>query len=183
MVSQKIEYTEKVYLYSSGMPEELIDKSKTILQTHGVDLKDLVIIESPENVPQGAIMITLWPHYLSVAKVKRVREGSIYAPQLFNIDLWLLAWYHVHDFFLQKRQAQRVSKQMASGWPMRPERGLLIWHKNARLRMRVPSPWGTNLMLMGIKYNTWKRGKAFSRHLSIVNQVEHSVRYQWKRNK
>ena len=68
------------------MPEELIDKSKTILQNHGVDLKDLVIIESPENVPQGAIMITLWPHYLSVAKVKRVREGSIYAPQLFNID-------------------------------------------------------------------------------------------------
>ena len=69
------------------MPEELIDRSKTILQNHGVDLKDLVIIESPENVPQGAIMITLWPHYLSVAKVKRVREGSIYAPQLFNIDL------------------------------------------------------------------------------------------------
>ena len=68
------------------MPEELIDKSKIILQNHGVDLKDLVIIESPENVPQGAIMITLWPHYLSVAKVKRVREGSIYAPQLFNID-------------------------------------------------------------------------------------------------
>ncbi len=87
MVSQNIEYTEKVYLYSSGMPEDLINKSKTILQTHGVDLKDLVIIESPENVPQGAIMITLWPHYLSVAKVKRVREGSIYAPQLFNIDL------------------------------------------------------------------------------------------------
>ncbi len=87
MVSQKIEYTEKVYLYSSGMPEELIDKSKTILQNHGVDLDDLVIIETPENVPQGAIMITLWPHYLSVAKVKRVREGSIYAPQLFNIDL------------------------------------------------------------------------------------------------
>ncbi len=86
-MSQKIEYTEQVYLYSSGMPEELIDKSKIILQNHGVDLKDLVIIESPENVPQGAIMITLWPHYLSVAKVKRVREGSIYAPQLFNIDL------------------------------------------------------------------------------------------------
>jgi hypothetical protein len=85
-VSQNIEYTEKVYLYSSGMPEELIKKSKTILQNHGVDLNDLIIIEAPENVPEGAIMITLWPHYLSVAKVKRVREGSIYAPQLFNID-------------------------------------------------------------------------------------------------
>lgn len=69
------------------MPAELIDRSKVILTEHGVDLKDLVIIETPENVPEGSIMITLWPHYLSVAKVKRVREGSIYAPQLFNIDL------------------------------------------------------------------------------------------------
>ncbi len=69
------------------MPEDLIQKSKMTLQNYGVDLKDLIIIESPENVPEGAIMITLWPHYLSVAKVKRVREGSIYAPQLFNIDL------------------------------------------------------------------------------------------------
>jgi hypothetical protein len=31
-------------------------------------------------------MATIWPHYLSVAKVKRVRDGSIYAPQLFNIQ-------------------------------------------------------------------------------------------------
>ncbi len=69
------------------MPEDLIKQSKIKLQDHGVDLNDLIIIESPENVPEGAIMITLWPHYLSVAKVKRVREGSIYAPQLFNIDL------------------------------------------------------------------------------------------------
>jgi hypothetical protein len=86
-VSQNIKYTEKVYLYSSGMPEELIRTSKTRLEEHGVDLNDLIVIESPENVPEGAILITLWPHYLSVAKVKRVREGSIYAPQLFNIDL------------------------------------------------------------------------------------------------
>ena len=87
LVSNKIEYTDKVYLYSSGMPAELIDRSKEKLNEYGVNLNDLIVIESPENVPEGAIMITLWPHYLSVAKVKRVREGSIYAPQLFNIDL------------------------------------------------------------------------------------------------
>lgn len=69
------------------MPAELIDRSKEKLYEHGVNLNDLIVIESPENVPEGEIMITLWPHYLSVAKVKRVREGSIYAPQLFNIDL------------------------------------------------------------------------------------------------
>lgn len=87
LVSNRIEYTDKVYLYSSGMPAELIDRSKEKLNEHGVNPNDLIVIESPENVPEGAIMITLWPHYLSVAKVKRVREGSIYAPQLFNIDL------------------------------------------------------------------------------------------------
>ena len=87
LVSNRIEYTDKVYLYSSGMPAELIDRSKEKLNEHGVNLNDLIVIESPENVPEGAIMITLWPHYLSVARVKRVREGSIYAPQLFNIDL------------------------------------------------------------------------------------------------
>ena len=87
LVSNRIEYTDKVYLYSSGMPAELIDRSKEKLNEHGVNLNDLIVIESPENVPEGAIMITLWPHYLSMAKVKRVREGSIYAPQLFNIDL------------------------------------------------------------------------------------------------
>jgi len=65
----------------------LVDRSKEKLNEHGVNLNDLIVIESPENVPEGAIMITLWPHYLSVARVKRVREGSIYAPQLFNIDL------------------------------------------------------------------------------------------------
>lgn len=58
-----------------------------MLEDHGVDAKDVVVIEVPEGVPEGAIMITIWPHYLSVAKVKHVRDGSIYAPQLFNIDL------------------------------------------------------------------------------------------------
>jgi hypothetical protein len=64
----KIDYLGKVYIYSSGMSEELIK------------------IHIPEGVPQGSIIATIWPHYLSVARVKRVREGSIYAPQLFNIQ-------------------------------------------------------------------------------------------------
>ncbi|HZC21459.1 MAG TPA: hypothetical protein VE223_07420, partial [Nitrososphaeraceae archaeon] len=61
--------------------------SKEKLSEYGVNQNDIVVIEVPEDVPQGAIMVTIWPHYLSVAKVKRLREGSIYAPQLFNIDL------------------------------------------------------------------------------------------------
>ena len=86
MVS-KIDYVDKVYLYSSGMSSELVERSKQVLTEYGVNTKDIIIIESPEGVPEGSIIITIWPHYLSVAKVKRVREGPIYAPQLFNIDM------------------------------------------------------------------------------------------------
>ena len=86
-MEEKIEYHGNVYLYSSGMPQELIETSKLKLKDHGVKQEDIIVIENPEGVPVGSIMITVWPHYLSVAKVKRVREGSIYAPQLFNIDI------------------------------------------------------------------------------------------------
>ncbi len=83
----KIDYTGKVYVYSSGMTKDLISLSIEKLGEHGVNKNDIIVIELPEGVPEGCIMVTIWPHYLSIAKVKRVREGSIYAPQLFNIDL------------------------------------------------------------------------------------------------
>ena len=86
-MSEKIEYTGKVYVYNSGMPVDHVLVAKEKLAEHGVNTDDIVVIEVPEGVPEGAIMVTMWPHYLSVAKVKRVREGSIYAPQLFNIQL------------------------------------------------------------------------------------------------
>jgi hypothetical protein len=86
-MGNKIDYSGKVYVYSSGMSEDIITLSKEKLGEYGVNQNDIVVIEVPEDVPQGAIMVTIWPHYLSVAKVKRLREGSIYAPQLFNIDL------------------------------------------------------------------------------------------------
>jgi hypothetical protein len=69
------------------MSKEMINLSKEKLSEHGVNEKDIVVIGVPEGVPEGSIMVTIWPHYLSVARVKRVREGSIYAPQLFNINL------------------------------------------------------------------------------------------------
>ncbi|HET7285771.1 MAG TPA: hypothetical protein VI278_03210 [Nitrososphaeraceae archaeon] len=86
-MGNKIDYSGKVYVYSSGMPEDIIKLSKEKLSEYGVNQNDIEVIEVPEDVPQGAIIVTIWPHYLSVAKVKRLREGSIYAPQLFNIDL------------------------------------------------------------------------------------------------
>jgi hypothetical protein len=87
-MNHKIDYSGQVYLYSSGMPLDLINLAKSkLVNEYGVLANDIVLIEVPENVPMGAIMVTLWPHYLSVSKVKRVRDGSIYAPQLFNIDL------------------------------------------------------------------------------------------------
>jgi hypothetical protein len=87
-MNHKIDYSGQIYLYSSGMPLDLINLAKSkLVNEYGVLANDIVLIEVPENVPMGAIMVTLWPHYLSVSKVKRVRDGSIYAPQLFNIDL------------------------------------------------------------------------------------------------
>ena len=83
----RIDYVGKVYVYSSGMSKEIINLSKEKLGEYGVNENDIVVIDIPEGVPEGSIMVTVWPHYLSVAKVKRVREGSIYAPQLFNINL------------------------------------------------------------------------------------------------
>jgi hypothetical protein len=87
-MNHKIDYSGQIYLYSSGMPLDLINLAKSkLVNEYGILANDIVLIEVPENVPMGAIMVTLWPHYLSVSKVKRVRDGSIYAPQLFNIDL------------------------------------------------------------------------------------------------
>ena len=87
MAADKIEYTGKVYVYSSGMPADHVESAKEKLAEYGVSMNDMIIIEVPEGVPVDSIMVTVWPHYLSVAKVKRVREGSIYAPQLFNIQM------------------------------------------------------------------------------------------------
>ena len=86
-MDNKIDYSGKVYLYSSGMTKDIINLSIKKLSEHGVNKNDIIIIEVPEGVPEGCIMVTIWPHYLSVAKVKKVRNGSIYAPQLFNVDL------------------------------------------------------------------------------------------------
>ena len=86
-MAERIQYAGKVYLYSSGMPSDHVRLAKEKLGEYGVNESDIEVIEVPEGVPEGCIMVTLWPHYLSVAKVKRVREGSIYAPQLFNIQM------------------------------------------------------------------------------------------------
>jgi hypothetical protein len=86
-MDKKIEYVDRVYLYSSGMSNEMVEKSVKTLRDHGVDPEDVVVIQVPEGVPEGSVMVTIWPHYLSVSKVKKVRDGSIYAPQLFNIEL------------------------------------------------------------------------------------------------
>jgi hypothetical protein len=87
-MEKKIDYSGSVYLYSSGMPAELIEQAKSkLINDYGIVADDIILIEVPEGVPEGSLMITIWPHYLSVAKVKRVRDGSIYAPQLFNIEM------------------------------------------------------------------------------------------------
>jgi hypothetical protein len=85
-MGEKINYIGKVYLYSSGMSEEVVELSKNKLYEYGIKADDIVVIGLPEGVPEGSLLATIWPHYLSIAKVKKVKDGSIYAPQLFNIN-------------------------------------------------------------------------------------------------
>jgi len=83
----QIEYTGKVYVYNSGLSQDIVILSKQKLHEYGVNPDDVQIIDAPEGVPKDSILVTIWPHYLSVAKVKHVRDGSLYAPQLFNINI------------------------------------------------------------------------------------------------
>ena len=68
------------------MSEEVVELSKNKLYEYGIRADDVVVIGLPEGVPEGSLLATIWPHYLSIAKVKKVKDGSIYAPQLFNIN-------------------------------------------------------------------------------------------------
>ena len=50
-MNDMIEYVDKVYLYSSGMSSEMVEKSISALKIHGVMQEDVVVIEVPEGVP------------------------------------------------------------------------------------------------------------------------------------
>ena len=42
-MNNMIEYVDKVYLYSSGMSKEMVEKSISALKTHGVSPEDVVV--------------------------------------------------------------------------------------------------------------------------------------------
>ncbi len=87
MMADKIEYQGTVYVYNTGYPEELVQQSKKKLAEHGVNLSDIQVIERPEGIPDGSILVTLWAHNLEVSKVRTARSGSIISTNLFNIEL------------------------------------------------------------------------------------------------
>ena len=87
MMADKIQYQGTVYVYNTGYPEELVQQSKKKLVEYGVNLSDIEVIEKPEGIPDGSILVTLWAHNLEVSKVRTVRSGSIISTNLFNIDL------------------------------------------------------------------------------------------------
>lgn len=87
MMADKIQYQGTVYVYNTGYPEELVQQSKKKLEQCGVNLSDIKVIERPEGIPDGSILVTLWAHNLEVSKVRTVRSGSIISTNLFNIEL------------------------------------------------------------------------------------------------
>jgi len=86
-VADKIQYQGTVYVYNTGYPEELVQQSKKKLVEYGVNLSDIQVIERPEGIPDGSILVTLWAHNLEVSKVRNARSGSIISTNLFNIEL------------------------------------------------------------------------------------------------
>ena len=86
-MADKIQYQGTVYVYNTGYPEELVQQSKKKLVEYGVNLSDIEVIEKPEGIPDGSILVTLWAHNLEVSKVRNARSGSIISTNLFNIEL------------------------------------------------------------------------------------------------
>ncbi|RMF31035.1 MAG: hypothetical protein D6752_02980 [Candidatus Nitrosothermus koennekii] len=82
-----MEYEGYVYLYNTGYSEDMIKKSKEFLIKEGVKEEDIKVIDKPEDIPQGAIMVTIWAHNLEVARVRKVVNGSIISTNLYNIEL------------------------------------------------------------------------------------------------
>jgi len=87
MMADKIQYQGTVYVYNTGYPEEMVQQSKKKLEEYGVSLSDIEVIEKPEGIPDGCILVTLWAHNLEVSKVRTARSGSIISTNLFNIEL------------------------------------------------------------------------------------------------
>lgn len=86
-MADKIQYQGTVYVYNTGYPDELVQQSKNKLAEYGVNPSDIKIIDRPEGIPDGSIMVTIWTHSLEVSKVRTVRSGSIISTNLFNIEL------------------------------------------------------------------------------------------------
>lgn len=86
-MTDKLQYEGSVYLYNTGYPEELVQQSKNKLVEYGVNMSDIKVIDRPEGIPDGSIMVTIWAHNLEISKVKTVRQGSIISTNLFSIQL------------------------------------------------------------------------------------------------
>ena len=87
LMINKIEYDGNVYLYNTGYPEELVQRSKSKLVEYGIRISDIKIIDKPEGIPDGSIMVTIWAHNLEISKVKTARQGSIISTNLLSIQL------------------------------------------------------------------------------------------------
>ncbi|MFQ5941190.1 MAG: hypothetical protein ACE5KA_05775 [Nitrososphaerales archaeon] len=86
-MADKLDYDGSVYLYNTGYREALVEQSKNKLVEYGVRLSDIKVIDRPEGIPDGSILVTIWAHNLEVSKVKTARQGSIIGTNLFNIEI------------------------------------------------------------------------------------------------
>lgn len=86
-MADRLEYEGNVYIYNTGYPEDLVNRSKDKLVEYGVKMSDIKVIDRPEGIPDGSIMVTIWAHNLEISRVKTARQGSIISTNLFSIQL------------------------------------------------------------------------------------------------
>ncbi len=84
---EKIEYNGTVWAIDHNNPKPLVEHSVKKLQEYGINKEDIVLIDAPENVKVGAIVVEIWPHHLEVGRVRTIRNESFISGTVMTIEL------------------------------------------------------------------------------------------------
>lgn len=86
---EEIEYEGTVWAINHNNPKPLVDHALHILELHGVEKKDIILTDAPENVKVGAIVVEIWPYHLDVTRVRTIRNESFISGTVLTIELKL----------------------------------------------------------------------------------------------
>ena len=84
---EKIDYKGTVWAINHKYPEPLVEHSIKKLQQYGIDKKDIVLTDAPENVKIGEIVVEIWPYHLDVARIRTIKNDSFISGSVMTIEL------------------------------------------------------------------------------------------------